>query len=597
MERETDPFVSAEESVRLEALRLHDLKSGENEAAFDELARLAAVLLDAPTAFFSLVDRDRIHFKARFGSAVTEAPREGSFCAATIAGEDILVVPDATLDERFRRHPMVTGEEKARFYAGVPVRTAEGYKVATLGVIDRRPRELAERERDALRSLAGQAGAQLELRRQAAQLRFQQALLELARIDLSHREIAVPRIIETSAGALEVERTGLWFFDETRTSIVVEDLFLAGSRTHTSGERLTAADYPTYFAALAESRTIAAADAATDPRTCEFYTSYLAPNNVRAMLDVPVRSEGRVVGIICYEHTGTPRVWSPNEQAYAASTADLLGTVIEASRRRRIEEDLRRLTATLERRVEERTADLENSNRDLGRALRDLEAFSYSVSHDLRAPLRVINGFASILEDADGAAGDEVREAVARIRGNTARMSELIDDMLSFFRLGRRPLTIGTVDMNALVREVIEMLGLDDLAVAIELGDLAPAEGDKALLGDVLANLLGNATKFSARSDEPRIEVGCERGTDEVVYFVRDNGVGFHPEHASKLFQPFYRLHAAEGFEGSGVGLAIVHRIVDRHGGRVWAESTPGRGAAFFFSLPLRSVLAPSSSD
>lgn len=582
--------------MRLDALRLHDLKPGESETAFDELARLAAVLLDAPTAFISLVDRDRIRFKARFGRAPAEAPREGSFCAATIAGDDILVVADATLDERFRHHPLVTGEERARFYAGVPVRTAEGHKVATLGVIDHRPRELAERERDALRSLAGQAGAQLELRRQAAQLRFQQALLELARIDLSHRESAVPRIIETSAAALEVERAGLWFFDETRTSIVVEDLFVAGTTTHSSGERLTAADYPTYFAALAESRTIAAADAATDPRTCEFHASYLAPNDVRAMLDVPVRSEGRVVGIVCYEHTGTPRAWSPNEQAYAASTADLIGTVVEASRRRRTEEELRELTATLERRVEERTADLEASNRDLGRALRDLEAFSYSVSHDLRAPLRVINGFASILEDADGAGGDEVREAVARIRGNTARMSELIDDMLSFFRLGRRPLTMGAVDMNALVREVVEMLGLDEVPVAIELGDLAPAEGDKALLGDVLANLLGNAAKFSARSAAPRIEVACERGADEVVYSVRDNGVGFHPEQASRLFQPFHRLHAAEGFEGSGVGLAIVQRIVDRHGGRVWAESTPGRGAVFSFSLPLRGVIASSSS-
>jgi signal transduction histidine kinase len=413
------------------------------------------------------------------------------------------------------------------------------------------------------------------------------ALLALVRTDLSRREDAVRRIVETAARTLQLDRVGLWFYDDDHSSIVVEDLYLLGEDRHETGHRLTAGDYPSYFAALAESRAILADDAKQDPRTREFKRTYLDPLHVSSMLDVPVRCEGKLVGVLCHERVGTPRIWNPAEREFCASLADLVGTVIEASRRRSSEEQLRDLAASLEHRVVERTRELEESNLALTRTVSDLEAFCYSVSHDLRGPLRVINGFASMLESSALARGDaEESESATRIRDNSHRMAELLDGLLAFFRLGRRPLEPKRVDMDALLRETISTLDFDLRHTTLKARPLAPAVGDPVLLADVLANLLTNAFKFTSRCEAPRVEIDCEVGPREVVYRVADNGVGFAAEQLPKLFEPFQRLHEADGYEGTGVGLAIVKRIVERHGGRVWAESAPGEGATFRFALP-----------
>ncbi len=413
------------------------------------------------------------------------------------------------------------------------------------------------------------------------------ALLSLVRSDLSVREDAVRRIVETAARTLQLDRVGLWFYNDDHSAIVVEDLYLLGEDVHEKGHRLTAGDYPNYFAALAESRAIAADDACSDPRTSEFKRTYLDPLRVSSMLDVPVRCEGKLVGVLCHERVGLRRIWNPAEQEFCASLADLVGTVIEASRRRRGEEELRELAATLERRVADRTRELEESNRALTQAVSDLEAFCYSVSHDLRGPLRVINGFASLLENSALERGDgEGGLNATRIKDNSNRMAELLDGLLAFFRLGRRPLESLRVDMDSLLQETISTLALDLDATELVTRPLAPIDGDPVLLADVLANLLANAFKFTSRRESPRVEVDCEVGPREVVYRVADNGIGFRVEHAAKLFEPFQRLHATEGYEGTGVGLAIVKRIVERHGGRVWAESVPGEGATFRFALP-----------
>lgn len=431
------------------------------------------------------------------------------------------------------------------------------------------------------------AGRDADTGRIAALERNQRALLQLLRSDLSERDAAVRRIVETSARTLGVQRVGLWFFDDTRTTIVAETLYSADADRHESGATLTAAGQPRYFAALADSRVIAAEDAALDPRTAEFADGYLDRHGIRSMLDVPVFSEGVVVGVLCHEAVGEARAWSAADQELAGSMADLIGTVVEASRRRRTEAELRRLAAQLEERVADRTRELESSNSALTRAVRDLEAFCYSVSHDLRGPLRVINGFATLLEESAATSSDSAaRDSVARIRENTNRMSELLDGLLAFFRLGNRAVELASVDMGALVHETVASLDLARGDTELVVGPLPGVVGDRALLGDVLANLLSNAFKFSSRRSAPRVEVGCDPGGDGHVFWVRDNGVGFDARHAGHLFEPFQRLHAAEGYRGTGVGLAIVRRIVEKHGGRAWAESEPARGSTFLFSLP-----------
>ncbi|MFM1770164.1 MAG: hypothetical protein RJA22_2693 [Verrucomicrobiota bacterium] len=240
------------------------------------------------------------------------------------------------------------------------------------------------------------------------------------------------------------------------------------------------------------------------------------------------------------------------------------------------------LNANLERRVAERTAELEAANREL-------ESFSYSVSHDLRAPLRAVNGFAEVLLQTHGPQLDERGSRYLRqVAEGGRRMGRLVDDLLTFSRLGRQPVRRAPLDLHLLASRAIEELRRQQpqRSVEVRLLPLPPASGDRPLIEQVLINLLGNAWKFTSHQPKPLLEIGSLTQGGEPVYYVRDNGAGFDMKYADKLFGVFQRLHAEDEFPGTGVGLAIVQRILHRHGGRIWAESRPGQGATFFFTLP-----------
>jgi len=261
--------------------------------------------------------------------------------------------------------------------------------------------------------------------------------------------------------------------------------------------------------------------------------------------------------------------------------AGIRGTIIDISRLKEVEDEIRQLNAELEHRVAERTAALEDANREL-------EAFTYSVSHDLRAPLRAIDGYSFILSRTAGPRlDDQELHYLAALRKNVEQMDSLISGLLTLSRIGRQELNRVRTDPGPLVREVIA--GIEeqspDRPIAFVIGDLPPCSADAVMLRQVYANLIGNAVKFTRDTGEPRIEISAAADGGETVYSVRDNGVGFDMQHADKLFQPFQRLHDAGEYEGSGIGLAIVARIIRRHGGRVWAEGEPGNGATFYFTL------------
>ncbi|HET7651223.1 MAG TPA: ATP-binding protein [Gammaproteobacteria bacterium] len=237
--------------------------------------------------------------------------------------------------------------------------------------------------------------------------------------------------------------------------------------------------------------------------------------------------------------------------------------------------------------------DLVHAKQTLEATNRELEGFSYSISHDLRSPLRAVNGFARILETEYGAQlDDEGRRIISVIVRNSEKMSTLIDDLLAFSRVGRNPLTATRVNMTALVNKVHSELTAsgDYPSTRFSIGDLPEASGDQAMLTQVWTNLLGNAFKYSSRSPNPEVAVTGELQNGECVYLVRDNGVGFDMKYYEKLFGVFQRLHSDAEFPGTGVGLAIVQRIVTRHGGRIWAEAIPGQGATFRFSLPAEAT-------
>jgi len=225
---------------------------------------------------------------------------------------------------------------------------------------------------------------------------------------------------------------------------------------------------------------------------------------------------------------------------------------------------------------------------ELERANKELEAFSYSISHDLRAPLRAIDGFSkALLSDYAGKFDEQGRHYLERVRAATQRMAQLIDDLLGLSQITRAALKRQRVDLTDIARRVLVDLGARDAArkVATRVADGLVVQADPRLLSVVLENLLGNAWKFTSKQPDATIEVDTETRGDETVYLVRDNGAGFSMEHATKLFAPFQRLHAASDFEGTGIGLATVNRVIARHGGRVWAEAKPGQGATFLFTL------------
>jgi PAS domain S-box-containing protein len=249
----------------------------------------------------------------------------------------------------------------------------------------------------------------------------------------------------------------------------------------------------------------------------------------------------------------------------------LMGSVMDVTERKEAEQ-----------RLQERTQQLEAANEALG-------SFTYSVSHDLRAPLRAIDGYAHILvEDHAAQLGPESRRVLDVIRNNARQMGRLIDDLLAFSRLGRAELERATTDLAGLARSVLDELRRiePERDVLVTIADLPTAVADGNMLRHVLANLIGNAWKFTRNRTDATIEIGSTEAGHETIYWVRDNGAGFDMQYASKLFRVFERLHRAEEFEGTGVGLAIVQRVVQRHGGRVWAESSPGAGATFSFALP-----------
>ena len=232
----------------------------------------------------------------------------------------------------------------------------------------------------------------------------------------------------------------------------------------------------------------------------------------------------------------------------------------------------------------ERTAELQAANKEL-------DAFSYSVSHDLRAPLRAVDGYARMLEEDHAAALDaEGNRLLGVVRSSSQQMARLIDDLLAFSRLGRERLNTRPLQLNDLVTEIIgESRPADDgRAIDFVVGDLGSAVADRALLKQALANLLGNAIKFTRGKERALIEIGtCGKtgANNTETYYVKDNGAGFDMKYYGKLFGVFQRLHSQAEYPGTGVGLAIVQRVIHRHGGRIWAESTPESGAAFYFTL------------
>ncbi len=313
-----------------------------------------------------------------------------------------------------------------------------------------------------------------------------------------------------------------------------------------------------------------------DPATCpERIGTPEGHPEITCFLGVPLQQSGETIGLIGLAN---------KDGGYGPSDLEAVETmamaIVEALMRKRAEVKLQELNRNLEKRVTERTAELETANREL-------EAFAYSVSHDLRSPLRSINGFSKVLKEDYGNRLDaEGKGFLDRIIAATWRMGQLIDDLLGLARITRADMRRAWVDLSDLVRKIANRLKEDQPERQVEfvIAEDLSIEGDEQLLTIMLENLIDNAWKFTEKVPHALIEFGTTRVDGSPAFFLRDNGAGFNMAYAEKLFNPFQRLHGTDEFAGAGIGLATVKRIVNRHGGRVWAEGETGRGATFYFT-------------
>lgn len=425
-----------------------------------------------------------------------------------------------------------------------------------------------------------------------------------ARIQKLNRRYAV--LSETNQAIVHIDQRGLLFETVCRIAVARGGFTLAwiGMIDISSGEVVPVAwsgACPEWFArtgkfslrgprrtpaeiALGEGRIYLCNDVQADP-ALEAIRDSLHQAGLQAAAACPLYMGQHVVGVLT--------LFAAEKNYFDESLRDLVAEVAtdvsfalenyeKEDMRRQTEEELRHLNSDLEDTVQARTAELVAANTEL-------EAFNYSVSHDLRAPLAAINGFSSIvLNKSEGQLDEASRGLLKRVLINAERMSRLIDDLLSLARASRQPMQTCECDLSELALSVVDNLRQADVGRKIDVS-ITPGlrvHADPGLMRILLENLIGNAWKFTAHTAQPCIVIGSERHEGETAYFVRDNGAGFDMAHAAKLFAPFQRMHRLDEFEGSGIGLSIVQRIVGRHQGRIWAEATPGEGATLRFTLP-----------
>jgi signal transduction histidine kinase/HAMP domain-containing protein len=454
------------------------------------------------------------------------------------------------------------------------------------GRVAERTMELPAANEKLLREVAFRKRAEQVLKQRAERIvHHQRTLVKLSKHSNEDLVSVIRTTTEEAAATLGIDRVSVWFLDDDHTYMICEDLFRRDDNTHGSGTRIATGDYPSYVQAIENSRIVAVNDVRQDPRTRELLASYLEPLGIRALMDVPIHLHGKTLGVVCHEHVGAPREWSLEEQDFAASLADMIALQMEANERRKAE----RALASVNEHLAETVRELRRSNKEL-------QDFAYVTAHDLKAPLRGIGTLTDwITSDYADKLDTQGQEQLHLLKGRVSRMSELIDSILHYSEIGRTAKCLERVDLRVLVPEVIAQVAPPP-TIRVTIEDTLPVViSERVRLIQVFQNLISNAVKYM---DKPQgiIRIGCFEQEQYWTFSVADNGPGIDQKYFGKIFEMFQTLARRDELESTGIGLAVVKKIVELHGGTVWVESTVGEGTTFFFTLPKLNV-APGQSS
>ncbi len=454
------------------------------------------------------------------------------------------------------------------------------------GRVAERTMELTAANEKLLREVAFRKRAEQVLKQRAERIvHHQRTLVKLSKHSNEDLVSVIRTTTEEAAATLGIDRVSVWFLDDGQTYLVCEDVFRRDDNTHKSGTRIATGDHPSYVQAIENSRIVAVNDVRQDPRTRELLASYLEPLGIRALMDVPIHLHGKTLGVVCHEHVGTPREWSLEEQDFAASLADMIALQMEASERRKAE----RALASVNEHLAETVRELRRSNKEL-------QDFAYVTAHDLKAPLRGIGTLTDwITSDYADKLDTQGQEQLHLLKGRVSRMSELIDSILHYSEIGRTAKCLERVDLRVLVPEVIAQVSPPP-TIRVTIEDALPVViSERVRLIQVFQNLISNAVKYMDKP-EGTIRIGCFEQEQYWTFSVADNGPGIDQKYFGKIFEMFQTLARRDELESTGIGLAVVKKIVELHGGTVWIESTVGEGSTFFFTLPKLNVASAQST-
>lgn len=447
--------------------------------------------------------------------------------------------------------------------------------------VQERTGELTAANRNLVREVAFRKQAeQVLMERTQRIVSHQRTLLRLTKGAKNDLQATMKMASEEAARTLGIQRVSIWFLHEQFSELVCEQLYNAQGRED-SHLRIRAADYPAYFEAIENSRILAISNAREDSRTRGFTDYYYKPRDIVSILDVPIRLHAKLLGVMCYEHVGTVREWSLEEQDFAASVADMIALQVESNERRKLERALAKANEHLAETV-----------RDLRRSNKELQDFAYVAAHDLKAPLRGIGTLTDwIASDYADKFDEQGRQQLGLLKGRVARLSELIDGILHYSEIGRVASRVQPVDLNDLVLEMIALLD-PPKHVDVTIKDPLPVVVcEKIRVGQVFRNLIDNAIKYMDKT-EGRVEIRCAEQDGFWRFAISDNGPGIDRKYFEKIFQMFQTLAPRDERESTGIGLAIVKKIVELCGGSVWVESKVGEGTTFLFTLPQQEVPA-----